>query len=74
MEYFADNGKYSHFNDAFIDDLVHLYTAILTFLVQAHKYYTTGAAGNCFFLQYAWAISQVFQFASQVPSYALVVG
>jgi hypothetical protein len=47
-EYFADNDKYSDLNDAFIQDLVHLYTAILKFLIQAHKYYIKGAAGNCF--------------------------
>jgi hypothetical protein len=47
-EYFADNDKYSDLNSAFIGDLVHLYTSILTFLLQAHRYYTKGAAGDSF--------------------------
>jgi hypothetical protein len=47
-EYFADNNKYADLNDAFIKDLVELYSAILKFLIRAHKYFAKGAAGDCF--------------------------
>ena len=45
-EHFANNDKYSDINNAFTEDLVRLYTGILTFLLQAHSYYTNGAAGD----------------------------
>jgi len=48
-EYFVDNGKYSALNKAFIEDLVHLYSATLTFLIQAHEYYAKGTIGDSFF-------------------------
>jgi hypothetical protein len=48
-EYFANNDKYSDLNSRFVEDLVHLYAAILTFLIQAHDYYAKGAAGDSFF-------------------------
>ncbi|KIM28668.1 hypothetical protein M408DRAFT_8505 [Serendipita vermifera MAFF 305830] len=43
-EYFATNPKYSDINASFVDNLVHLYAAVLKFLVQAHKYFATNTA------------------------------
>jgi hypothetical protein len=48
MEYFANNDKYSHLNDAFVENLVYMYMNILKFLIRAHSYYTKGAAGDSF--------------------------
>jgi hypothetical protein len=45
-EYFANNDKYFTLNNAFTGDLVDVYESILTFLLQAHSYYTKGAAGD----------------------------
>jgi hypothetical protein len=47
-EFFADNDKYSDLNNTFIEDLVHLYAAILKFLIQAHHYYSQRTTGDCF--------------------------
>jgi hypothetical protein len=52
-EYFADNDRYSDLNNAFTEDLVHLYAEILRFLLEAHSYYTKGAASNFFSSEYA---------------------
>jgi hypothetical protein len=45
-EYFADNDKYSSLNDAFVKDLVHMYAAVLKFLIQASNYYAKNTAGD----------------------------
>lgn len=66
-EYFADNNKYSNLNNLFIEDLVHLYSAVLKFLIQAYKYYTKGAAGDYFPTRCAIRLTG-FQSASWVPS------
>jgi hypothetical protein len=45
-DYFADNVKYSNLNDAFVEDLVHLYAATLKFLIKAYNYYTKKTTGD----------------------------
>ena len=47
-EYFADNDKYSDLNNAFIEDLVQQYAAILKFLIQVHQYYSQRTTGDSF--------------------------
>ncbi|KAG9041303.1 hypothetical protein FS842_002606, partial [Serendipita sp. 407] len=45
-EYFSDNSKYSDLNDAFVQNLVQLYVAVLRFFIQAYRYFGTNTAAR----------------------------
>jgi len=50
-ESFAHDDDYSDLNSRFVQDLIHLYAAIMRFFLQAYVYYTKRTLRNNFYCQ-----------------------